>query len=266
MALGFMLGTLISATVLSPALGGWRNVLLFYGGLALLLSIPWALVRSAPRVFDPASGAPAQASMRQGLAHVARIRQLWLLGWAIFGVGGAVQGLLGYLPLYLRDMGWPPATADTAASTFHLVSMICVVPIALLSDRRGTRRNVLIGAALMIATGIGLLSVAQGVMVWVAICLAGMVRDGFMAVFITMIMETEGVGPVFAGTATGLVFVFSGLGGLVAPSVGNSLAAISPSLPFVFWSALAASGILGLLATREKSRSPAVISPAPAAR
>ncbi len=263
MALGFMLGTLISASVLSPALGGWRYVLLFYGSLTLLLSIPWALVRRTPRVFDPATGAPEQASMRQALGQMARIRQLWLLGWALFGIGGAIQGLLGYLPLYLRSADWPPATADAAASTFHLVSMICVVPIALLSDRRGTRRNILIGAGVMIATGVGLLSVAQGLLVWVAIGMAGMVRDGFMAVFITMIMETRGVGPVFVGTATGLVSILSGLGSLIAPSIGNSLAVIAPNLPFVFWSLLAVGGILGLLATREASRAPAAAVPTP---
>jgi sugar phosphate permease len=45
MALGFLLGSLFSATVLSPWLGGWRNVLYFYSGIALLLSIPWAFTR-----------------------------------------------------------------------------------------------------------------------------------------------------------------------------------------------------------------------------
>jgi hypothetical protein len=77
-----------------------------------------------------------------------------------------------------------------------------------------------------------------------------MVRDGFMAVFMTAIIETEGVGPAFAGTAIGLVMVFSGLGSLIAPPLGNSLAAFGPGMPFAFWSALTLVGFAGLLAMR----------------
>jgi hypothetical protein len=34
---------------------------------------------------------------------------------------------------------------------------------------------------------------------------------------------------------------------VIAPPLGNSLAAISPSLPFAFWSALAFMGAAGLV-------------------
>ena len=45
MALGFLLGSLFSATLLSPSLGGWRNVLILYGALSALLAIPWFFTR-----------------------------------------------------------------------------------------------------------------------------------------------------------------------------------------------------------------------------
>ncbi|MCK4245801.1 hypothetical protein KAX14_01040, partial [Candidatus Bipolaricaulota bacterium] len=82
-------------------------------------------------------------------------------------------------------------------------------------------------------------SIARGPAVWLSVAVAGIVRDGFMAVLITMIIETKGVGVTRAGTAVGLVMVFSRLGGLVSPLLGNSLADITPGLPFVFWAALA---------------------------
>ncbi len=50
----------------------------------------------------------------------------------------------------------------------------------------------------------------------------------------------------------GLVTIFSGLGRLIAPPLGNSLADISPSLPFVLWTSLAVGGFLGLCLLREK--------------
>lgn len=104
----------------------------------------------------------------------------------------------------------------------------------------------------MIALGVGLLSIGGGATVWVAVIMAGMVRDGFMAVFMTSIIETEGVGVMYAGTATGMVMIFSGIGNLLAPPLGNSLAVVSPGLPFLFWAALTVLGFWGLLATNER--------------
>jgi len=46
------------------------------------------------------------------------------------------------------------------------------------------------------------------------------------------------------------VMVFSGLGSLLAPPIGNSLADVGQGLPFVFWSALTLVGFAGLLAMR----------------
>ena len=58
----------------------------------------------------------------------------------VWGVGGCIQGLLGYLPLYLRTLGWEALRADGALSAFHTSSMIFVLPIALWSDRLGSRK------------------------------------------------------------------------------------------------------------------------------
>jgi ACS family hexuronate transporter-like MFS transporter len=243
MALGFMVGSMISATVMSPWLGSWRSVLLLYGGLALAMSLPWALTRAAPQEVEGSSPKPGPSSMRQTFHRVSRLRNIWLLGLAILGIGGCVEGTLGYLPLYLRAIGWPVAGADGALATFHAMNMLAAIPLALLSDRLGSRKRILIVAALAIATGVGLLTVAQGMAVWVAVIIAGLFRDGFMALFMTSIIEVEGVGAAYAGTAMGLAMVFNRLGSLVAPPLGNSLAGIAPSLPFAFWATLAVLGL-----------------------
>jgi NNP family nitrate/nitrite transporter-like MFS transporter len=252
MALGFMVASMISATVLSPWLGGWRNVLFFYGAIAMAISIPWYLSRPAPNDVEVSPGEASPRSLRQSISHVIRIRNVRWLGLVLLGIGGCVEGTLGYLPLYLRGLGWPEAAADGALSAFHAVSMIFVVLIASWSDRLGSRKGVLMAAALMIIAGVGLLSIVDGIMVWVAVSMAGLVRDGFMAVLMTMVIETEGVGARYAGAAIGLVMMLSGLGRLVAPPLGNSLARIAPGLPFVFWAALAAVGFWRLYLLKEK--------------
>ncbi len=253
MAFGFMTGSMISATVLSPWLGGWRNVLFFYGAVTITMSVPWALSRAAPADRESPVRGASRISMRQALAHVTRLKSLWLLGFAMLGVGSCIQGALGYLPLYLRGIGWPAARADGALAAFHAASLISVIPIALVSDRLDSRKRILVLATLMITCGVGLLSIADGAMVWVSVLLAGIVRDSFMAIFMTMVIEQEGVGATYAGTAMGLTSTLSRVGGLLAPPLGNSLATIDPALSFLFWAALAAMGLLSLVLVKEGS-------------
>jgi MFS family permease len=259
MALGFLLGSLLSATVMSPWLGSWRRVFFFYGIISALFAIPWYFTRAAPAVAPASAGQavtqPVQRpSMREAVLHVARQRDAWLLGLALLGMGGSIQALLGYLPLYLRGLGWPVLQADGSLAAFHTFSLIAVLPIALYSDRLGSRKIVLLGANILIMSGILLLSFITGPAIWAAVILSGVARDGAMALFMTMAMETEHIGPLYAGTATGFLTIFAGIGGLLAPPLGNSLAVFSPNAPFLLWAALVlfAIGCLSLTRTTPK--------------
>jgi predicted MFS family arabinose efflux permease len=162
--------------------------------------------------------------------------------------------MLGYLPLYLRDIGWTAADADGALATFHGISMVFTIPMALLSDRTGSRKRILVVATVMTIVGIGLLSVAEGTLVWVAVILSGIIRDGFMAIFMTMVMETKGVGKTYSGTAMGMIMVYYRIGGLVSPPLGNSLARIDVGLPFLFWALVGLLALLGFYFVNEKDR------------
>lgn len=176
------------------------------------------------------------------------------MGIALLGVGGGIQGFLGYLPLYLRGIGWSAARADASLSSFHAISLLAVFPLALLSDRIGSRRKLLVAAAIMTAVGIGLLSIVDGILISIAVLLAGAVRDGYMAVFMTAATELQGVGAQYAGTALGLAMTLSRVGGLIAPPLGNSLAKYGPQMPFVLWSAMALVGLIVLALSRRDSR------------
>ena len=253
MALGFMLGSLLSATVLSPWLGGWRPVLFLYGGLSMLIGLLWCLTPEVPGKTRSALKAADRRSLWRGFYHVARLRNVWLIGLAMLGNRACIDGMLGYLPLYLRRVGWPPALADGALAAFHGISLLAAIPLALLSERLGLRKRFLIIATLMIFCGVALLSVSSGRLVWVAVITAGIVRDGFMAILMTLITELKGVGVAYTGTAIGLVLVFSRLGTLVSPPLGNSLAQFNLALPFVFWALLALWGASAFYFVKERS-------------
>ncbi len=254
MGIGLMLGPMISATVLSPLLGGWRNVLFLYGAVSVVVSILWFLFVKEARQGDSTVGYSSVVPIRQALSRLIRIKNLWLLGLTLMFRMGCIIGMVGYLPLYLREQGWAVASADGTLAGFYAVSTMAVIPLSLLSDRRGSRKTVLFAALLTAIIGVGLLPVVDGIMVWILIVLVGIFMDGFMAVILTMVQETEGVGPRYSGTALGLVFAISQLGAFISPPLGNSLASINSGLPFIFWAGLSIAPLFTLAFTKETGR------------
>jgi MFS transporter, ACS family, D-galactonate transporter len=261
LAFGFLFSSLVSASLLSPWLNGWRNVMFFYGFLSLLFLIPWYFTKASPGLIrsSPASGSLAAPSLTKGLeieipsipirraiAHIVKIKNSWLLGLTIMGMAGCMQSLIGYLPLYLRGQGWSGVNADGALALLHGMSMILVLPISLGSDRLKSRKKLMFVMLALAVLGTGMLSITSGPAILGAVGLAGMVRDGSMAVIITMAIETEGVGAFYAGTATGFMMLFLNIGVFFAAPIGNQLAGINPSLPFAFWAGLAGLGIVTL--------------------
>jgi MFS family permease len=252
MALGFLLGALLAATVLSPLFGGWRNVLFVYGALAILFGIFWWF--SQEKAGADSRQDNQKITFRQAIGHVMRSRNVWILCIATACVSGCVNGMLGFLPLYLRDLGWEPAIADSTLASFHAVSMLFAIPIALLSDRIGSRRGVLMAAALIIGSGTGCLGFAGGVLIPVAVLLAGIARDGFMAISMTAVIEEKGIGAQFAGSAVGLNMSVIGITNVLAPPVGNWLAKYGSGLPFFFWASLAFAGFVAYFFLRQPAQ------------
>jgi NNP family nitrate/nitrite transporter-like MFS transporter len=252
-AVGFMVGSMISATVLSPALGGWRNVLFFYGIFGILCSILWGFSRGTPGGNIQTQEQAITIPFRQSLSHVFRIKRIWLLSLITMGQISCIQGTLGYLPVYLRDIGWTATSADGTLTLFHAASMIGAVPMTLLSNRFRSRTTVLFIAVLATAIGVSMLAISGGPLVWVAVIIAGVVRDGFMAVSSTMIMETDGIGMVYAGTAIGLGHTVNRIGEFISPPIGNNFGNINPRFPFIFWAALPAAALSVFYFLRDKT-------------
>jgi len=245
---GSMLGSLTSATVLAPMLGGWRNLMFVFGALAVLIGFLWLKARRYP---EDAAGRANTVPFRQALTRVIRLRDVWLLALFQMFIAGYSGGLIGYLPLYLRSIGWPAAGADSALATFSAASVVVVVPLSLLSDRIGLRKAVLYPALASAIIGISLLAAFSGGVVWLAVIMAGIVQEAFFALSITLLMETQGVGAVYSGTALGLCGTLAGLGGFFAPPIGNKLAEINPSFAFIFWLALLVAALLTFSFIRE---------------
>ena len=238
---GMMLGSMISATVLSPLLGGWQYVMFLYGGISVLMGIAFFLTVPDPAHAEPTDGVRAP---RQALAQVMHIKGVWLVAIAMMGFAGCNKGVIGYLPLYLRKIGWSAAAADGALAALNAAGTAAAIPLTLLSDKLGLRKALVLPGLIITIIGVGLLSTVTGPAVWILAILAGVSRDMIWAMASTVIVETDGIGPVYAGTAVGIVHAFTRMGYTFSPPAGNSLVLVNDGLPFVFWAGLSVMALV----------------------
>jgi MFS family permease len=255
---GLMTGAALSATVMSPWLGGWHHVLLAYGAVSVVLGLLWfATAPAPPALSSPDIHERRPASFRVSLGRVTRSRSVWLIAIAMMGFAGSNKSVMGYLPLYLRNAGWSNTSADGALAALNAAGTSCAIPFTLLSDRLGRRKTVLMPALVVSVAGTLLLTWFTTPAVWLFAVMVGMVRDMVWAIAATMAVEAEGIGPENAGTAVGLVHSFTRLGYTFAPPAGNALAAAAPGAPFLVWAGLGTLAFVFFWLVPEKSNRPA---------
>ena len=244
MAFGFFIGAMVSASYISPWVGGWRNTMLFFGIIAVGFMVPWFFTPSKSTNQSALPTKSSKFSAWKNIRHIINIKRIWLIALSFLCINGAVQGFLGYLPLYLRNSGWQVTRADSLAASFHLASLLFVIPLTTLSDKLGSRKKIILIAALLTTIGIGLVAFLQGDTLWFPVLLAGFTRDATMAILFTMTLETRGVGLIYAGIATGFMNIFVGLGSLIFPPLGNNFASLALNAPIIFWAGLCLIGVI----------------------
>jgi len=250
MGLGLSLGPLLGATVLSPWLGGWRNVLFLMGGLSAFIGILWLIFGKEPPV-DDSHEETEHVPIKETVSKLVKTKGLWFIGFTFMTRMGSMMGMTGYLPLYLRSEGWEAAAADGTLAAFYAISTLLVVPITTLSDRIGSRKLVLLLGIITNTISLGLLPLVDGWVVWALMLMSGIFMDGFMAINTTVLLETEGIGSRYSGTALGMIFTIGHLGSVSSPPIGNSFESINPGLPFTFWAVLSAVGLFTLSMVKE---------------
>jgi MFS family permease len=241
-AAGLTLGPLLSTSVILPAFGGWRQVLVVYGIVAAMMALVWLVVHPVQKPAQ--SDNKPRVSLGDSLRYVIGLRNVWIIGIAGLGIAACFQGFSGYLPTYLKSIGWAELDADRALAAFFAASLIAVIPLSILSDRYRLRRGFLIFAAGVLTVGIGSLSVADSASIILIITLTGLVFDSFMAVMNASVLEVDGVTHVYAGTAIGFSLMIRNLGGTFSPPLGNSLAVYGANIPFLFWGGMGLFAVL----------------------
>ena len=250
--LGLMLGPLLSATVFSPWLGGWQNVMFFYGAISAGIGILWIFFGREPERESISPTVRQTTSFRQNLSKLVRVKGIWLLGFNLFCRVGSLMGMAGYLPLYLREeLGWETAAADGTLTVFFGMSTLLVIPLASLSDRIGARKPILYLGIIVSSVCLGILPLVDNGVIWILMLLSGIFMDSHMSISTTILLETPQIGLAASGTALGLVSTIAHVGNVSSPPLGNSLGAFTAGAPFYFWGALSLVTLIPVLFIKE---------------
>lgn len=250
-SVGSMAATLTSATLLSPWLGGWQRVLFFWGAPAFVLGIMWLCTGREPTPQER-QAVVQRVPLKETLWRIVRIKEIWLLGFMALFFFGANMSLNGYLPLYLRKVGWPDAQADTAMTVVLATSLVGVVPMVLLANRLKSQKGVFALSMVCMTLSLFLIPLVgdSPQYMWPLLIISGILRSAFPVFLNTLVLEIKGVGAVFGGTAIGLTSTIGMIGACVAPPVGNSLAGINAGMPFIFWAAFSSLALPAFLIYR----------------
>ena len=240
--LGGAISTMVSATILSPMVGGWRGVMYLYGILAAIIGTIWVItIRDVPTI---SSAEPTRKPFSKIILRVIHSRDLWLDGIALLMVFFSFRGIEGYMPIYFVNIkGMNIGEASNMVSAFLWGSIIGSLALPVLSDRVG-RKIIYITSIVIAAICIYLIPILSSLPLLATIVACGIFVTGAAAMHWVVVAESRGIEPAYYGTAFGLLATMGNIGGFLGPAIGGIIAEIDESLPFVLWAGILSMAII----------------------
>jgi len=229
---GSTLAFFFGVNVLSPIFGGWRMLMIAIGVLSAIAAVIWVLVFRDPvaevaegdtetGVSQEESGVPQESGFAS-FRKVVRIGNIWWLSIYYAFCIGALLSILSLLPAVLGDRGLDNPGMLAALLTATLVASSIMG--GMLSDRFG-RKPVLVVSTIVFALTVPTLLIFSGPpftsvpLLMICLVIAGAAAGPFLPVSTAMPVEMPGIGPLYAGTALGILFMIGNTGGFLGPII-----------------------------------------------
>lgn len=190
----------------------WRLTFAFYGILILSIAFLWWFIAR-----DIETGGESETiSMRSVFLRLISVRnvQIALLsGLLTFAI---VHGLTSWLPKILESKGFSPALAGYASSTPLIAGIpsLLIVPRMIPPAARGTALAVI---GIVIVASVWMFFNFAGSLMFAGLVLYGLSAWTLVPLLTLVLMETPQVGAKYMGSAGGLFFCISEIGGFLSP-------------------------------------------------
>ncbi len=241
---GAAVGLMLGASVLSPALGGWKGVMWLTGGINFALLLGWVIQAKEPSsAVGVARPRLKPAGFLEGLKRILTIRDLWLLAILELCVVAGWIAWIGMFPDILVSRGMSAGMAGLLVSIGVWASTAGNIIGPYASDHFRTRKLFIWPSLLLVAVSWSLQGFVTGAPLVSLIVLVGVGVGITIPLFRTVALEIEGVGPDFGGSAIGFVFTLNRFGAFVWPIVMGMLMDYTG----LHWPPLELLGLLGFI-------------------
>ena len=237
------MGMLMGLYMVSPMLAGFTgtattalfpsdaSAFIFSGIACLVILVLWLIfAKNKP---EGAANLPVLPATHY-LGKAARSRSIWLAGIGMFFVMGATMTFADFLPNVLHDSrGISPVEAGVYGSlgTFGGIFGCFLGPV--ICNRLGVMRTFLIVTALLGAAGTyWSWQLPIGPAIAIALTMAGFLMSTTTPLLLSVPMLLPEIGPVYAGSAGGIISTLQVLGGVLVPILIAPAAGLSAKLLF----------------------------------
>lgn len=236
LGLGGAVGMATSASILSPAFGGWRETMLVIAGCLLSMGILWMLLYKDRKA--EGSTEEKSQSVLKNFKKVFRVKDIWLLSifYGLHMVG--MMAVITFLPISLQERG--VERAGELASIMMGMAVIFNILGGIISDKFGIRKPLLILGTIISGLCVFTFSVLSGIPIIIALVIAGAGIGTLVPILFTLPIEIKEIGPGLAATAVGLLLMVGNTGGFFGPLISGKLMDITGSYiaSFIFMGAV----------------------------
>lgn len=223
---GPKMGILMAASTLAMTVGlatagffgSMTAAFIVSSALAAVALVLWLVVMRNPETVREV--AQTGASVGECLRVVLASRSTWMVALALaFTLGGNVV-VGSFAPTALAEKGIDSSMAGIITSVYTLGNLAgCFTAPALVGMLGGRQKPVLLGYAVLAAVFVALaIRPGNGVVIAVLMFLAGNFVGGIIPMCFSLPVQFEEVGPVYAGTAGGVLTTVQVLGAILLPS------------------------------------------------
>ncbi|ADL07555.1 MFS transporter [Thermosediminibacter oceani] len=210
-------GAMAIGTATSAMFPSMKSAFITAGVICAVIAALWVLFMK-----DKPEGAPDLPAMPviNYLGVAVRSRSIWLVGFAMMFIMGAMMAFSGFLPNALYAVrGIDPVKAGFIASLGTIGGFAGSILGPVICDRLGYMKPFLITAALLSAAGMFYAwQTPLGAIMWVLFIINGFMNASISPMLMSFPMLLPEIGPVYAGSAGGLIATMQLIGAFCIPT------------------------------------------------
>lgn len=193
---------------------GWRNTLLAYGGLSIVLLAAWTFFGRDHERTESKSEAQTV-----GYAEIWKMKETWLIAVSFAGPLAMYLAFNTWLPkYYMEAFGMTKAVASSYTGLFNLIGIPSAIAAGILTKQLGVRRPFIIGSGLVMGfAAFGMFLFNSPLTILASAVLLGITLFVYVAPLFTIPMELEGITPQHVSLMMGTVFSFAYLVAACSP-------------------------------------------------